>query len=139
MGNNNGYGVVAAQAGYSNDDVSAGYYESGVLGGGYSGVIGFSKAANGFGVFGHASRVRRHGGPGTTDATNGWAVVSLSGAGNGVSISTPAGKVGLTVAGGTKNAVVATADGARCSMPKRPPVSGSPTTGSRPSKMETPR
>jgi hypothetical protein len=50
---------------------------------------------------------------GSTSSPDGWAGNFLSDAGNGIYVSVPAGKAGLNVAAGTKNAVVATADGAR--------------------------
>ena len=50
---------------------------------------------------------------GQVDSPAGWAGKFTSEVGNGVYISVPAGKAGLNVAAGTKNAVVATSDGAR--------------------------
>lgn len=49
---------------------------------------------------------------GVIQDADGWAGM-FSGVGNGVRVSVPAGKVGLEVLGGTKNAVVHTEDGAR--------------------------
>jgi hypothetical protein len=68
-----------------------------------SGVYGWAGAATGenYAIFGK------------TESVDGWAGYFLATRGNGVYISAAAGKVGLNVAGGTKNAVVATADGAR--------------------------
>lgn len=49
-----------------------------------------------------------------TTSGSGWAgSFDATGSGNGVYISTPAGTTGLTVSGGSKNAVVATSEGAR--------------------------
>lgn len=50
---------------------------------------------------------------GFTNSANGWAGVFGTDYGNGVQISTPGGKTGLSVSGGTKNAVVRTDDGSR--------------------------
>ena len=77
--------------------------------------MGESVSTGGRGAFGYASSPT--GSPtgifGTVRSPDGWAGAFVSSAGNGVLISVPKGKVGLTVARGTKNAVVPTADGAR--------------------------
>jgi len=96
---NEGVPVVGIQTGYTMDDISA-LQEPGGYFGGKNGVIGLTKELGGFAVCGF-----------TLDGS-GWAGY-FSSAGNGVAIDTPGGKIGLTVAGGTKNALVATADGAR--------------------------
>jgi hypothetical protein len=77
------------------------------------GVYGRTESSNGLGVFGLASAST--GGPiavkGQVNAPNGWTGVFYTGAGNGVYVSAP--KTGLTVAAGSKNAVVRTGDGSR--------------------------
>ncbi len=93
------------------------------------GVQGWAKAATGstFGVYGVVDSVSGNGVrgwaratsgecaavTGRVDSPDGWAGRFTSEAGNGVYISVPGGKAGLNVAAGTKNAVVATHDGAR--------------------------
>ncbi len=110
------FGVVGLQTGYSVSDLdTAAYWESAGLFGGRNGVVGLTKDDSGWGVFGlhDASSGGGTGVVGTTVSPDGWAARFTTGAGNGVYIGAPAGKVGLNVAGGTKNAVVATDDGAR--------------------------
>jgi len=107
-----GYGVYGTSSG---DGVyGAGAY-NGVSGLGPTGVHGETSVTGGYGVHGYS-------GPdtgasyaifGVTNSTTGWAGYFLSSPGNGVHITSNASKVGLEVVGGTKNAVVRTADGAR--------------------------
>jgi len=87
--------VAGLQSGYTLDDLGL-WSPPGGLFGGQNGVIGIGTT----GVLG------------LTDSDSGWAGM-FTGDGNGVRISTQAGKVGLEVLGGTKNAVVGTTDGAR--------------------------
>ena len=79
------------------------------------GVYGLSKSTKGRGVFGNANATSGNttGVYGATSSPNGWAGKFTSAYGNGVYISVPAGKTGLNVAGGSKNGIVPTADGAR--------------------------
>jgi hypothetical protein len=93
------------------------------------GVFGYANNANGL-TYGVAGRSDSPGGRGLSGynaaltgnsagiygdvrSPNGWAGKFITPYGNGVYISTPAGKTGLNVLGGTKNAVVPTADGSR--------------------------
>jgi hypothetical protein len=96
---NNGMPVVGIQTGYTTGDI-LGWYQPGGYFGGKNGVIGLTEEHDGFGVFGMAKD------------TSAWAGYFTS-SGHGVSISTPAGKTGLTVLGGLKSALVATTAGAR--------------------------
>jgi hypothetical protein len=79
------------------------------------GVYGTSESENGRGIYGFASYGSGDatGVQGEVNSPDGWAGRFTSSAGNGVFISVPAGKAGLNVASGSKNAVVPTADGAR--------------------------
>jgi hypothetical protein len=95
-----GIPVVGTQVGYSTGDLPGGGYKPGGYFGGRNGVIGITKEVNGNAVWGISRHATAYAGRFTGD-------------GHGVSISTPAGKTGLTVSGGTKAALVATADGAR--------------------------
>ena len=117
------YGYASATRGtnYGVYGVSESSDGRGVLGqvnsatGATFGVYGFTKSTSGRGVYGYSAA--------TTGDTQGvwgraayprvWADKFTSSYGNGVYISAPAKKTGLTVAKGTKNAVVPTADGAR--------------------------
>ena len=92
------FAVVGLQSGYDLADLGSWSHPGGFFGG-TIGVIGLSKSG-GTGVMG------------LTDDADGWSAM-FTGVGNGVRISTPATKVGLEVIGGSKNAVVGTADGAR--------------------------
>jgi len=78
-------------------------------------VLGNVDSAAGYGVVGWARSTTGETNAiwGLVDSPDGWAGRFTSKAGNGVYISVPAGKAGLNVAAGTKNAVVATSDGAR--------------------------
>jgi hypothetical protein len=99
-GNVERYGVVGLHPNYTLADLPEGYFEAGGVFGGENGVTGFSKRNFGYAVWGYAS------------GTSSWAG-SFWGLANGVQVSSPSGSTGLSVAGGTKNAVVATAEGAR--------------------------
>jgi hypothetical protein len=92
--------VVGVQSGYSRSDLE-GYSPAGGSFCGANGVIGLTKMAVGYGVLGISQNASAYAG------------AFYSPVGNGVGISTPGGKIGLSVAGGSKSAVVATADGAR--------------------------
>ena len=97
---NTGFAVVGKHPGYDvAADIGSWAHPAGYFGG-RIGVIGYSKDAGGTGVLG------------LLDDENGWAGMFISN-GNGVRISVPAGKVGLEVIDGTKNAVVRTDDGMR--------------------------
>jgi len=96
---NPGFGVAGLHPGYDAGDLGSWAHPAGYFGG-MIGVIGLSKDSGGTGVLG------------LIDDATGWAGM-FTGIGNGVRISVPAGKVGLEVIGGTKNAVVGTEDGAR--------------------------
>jgi hypothetical protein len=79
------------------------------------GAMGVSESRGGIGALGYASA-----GSGTTYAIygetrspDGWAGGFFSDHGHGVYVSVPSGNPGYLVDGGTKNAVVATDDGAR--------------------------
>lgn len=98
-GSNNGMPMVGLQTGCTTDDI-LGWYQPGGYFGGKNGVIGLTKEHDGFAVFG----IGRH--------ESAWAGYFIS-TGHGVSISAATGKVGLTVMGGSKSALVATTDGAR--------------------------
>ena len=97
----NGYGVTGFQFGYSTFDNYL--WESGGLFGGRNGVIGITKEPGGFAVIGLD----------LSTSTTSWTGEFRSESGNGVRISTPVGQTGLTIAGGSQKAVVATDDGAR--------------------------
>jgi hypothetical protein len=110
------FGVVGFQTGYSVSDFDTGaYWESGGLFGGRNGVVGLTKEGDGWGVFGLHDHSSGDGAgiKGATLSPNGWSGSFVTGAGNGVYISTPGGKTGLNVASGTKSAVVSASDGAR--------------------------
>jgi hypothetical protein len=94
-----GIGVVGKQLGYTADESPGGYLPAGYFGG-KNGVVGLTKEHAGWGVVGVSKSPTAYAGRFISD-------------GDGVLISTPAGKTGLSVSGGNKLAVVATADGAR--------------------------
>jgi hypothetical protein len=100
MANSDGIPVAGVQTDCSTADIE-GYYEPGGYFGGGNGVIGLTKTLSGYGVLGLCQHATSYAGG------------FYSTVGHGVSISTPAGKIGLSVSGGTKSALVATADGAR--------------------------
>ena len=98
------FGVIGIQDGYdTSDTVNLNYWQSGGFFGGRNGVVGVTKESGGFAVFGYNQ----------ASADFGWAGRFIADDANGVWISTPADQTGLTVSGGSKNAVVATGDGAR--------------------------
>jgi hypothetical protein len=120
-----GIGVVGLQAG-GYDDLGA-YYAPGGYFGSRNGLLGATDYSNGGGVIGikhesggaavaghhYADSGDTRGVEGYTTSPDGWAGYFFTAAGNGVYISAPPGKIGLNVASGTKNAVVATDDGSR--------------------------
>ncbi len=79
------------------------------------GVWGVSGSGTGRGLFGYANHPTgdNAGVYGQTDSTGGWAGKFVTSTGNGVYISVPAGKAGLTIVGAPKPAVVRTDDGSR--------------------------
>ena len=97
-----GYGVTGFQSSYSTFD-NGSWWESGGLFGGRNGVIGITEEDGGYAVFGQNNGI----------GTGGWAGAFQAENGNGVWVTTPVGQVGLSVSGGSKNAVVGTDDGAR--------------------------
>lgn len=110
-----GYGVAGFQTGYSTGDTGT-YWKSGGLFGGRNGVIGISKEPGGYGVLGWNKATTGNtsiGVRGVTDSSTGWAGYFYTSAGNGVYISTPSGKTGLQVIGGSKSAVVRAEGGSR--------------------------
>jgi hypothetical protein len=107
-----GIGVVGVQTTYSPSDTIL--WRPGGLFGGRNGVIGISKESGGYGLYGQnqsASGDYSIGVYGESSSATGWAGYFWNGVGNGVYVSGGSGKVGLTVAGGSKNAVVATDEG----------------------------
>jgi hypothetical protein len=115
------YGYTASQDGFPVAGVEYGafgwdgaWWEPAGFFTGRNGVIGYSDA-NGYGVI--AEHVATSGsGAGlfaSTRSPDAYSGRFWTSYGHGVSISTPGGKVGLSVSGGTKNAVVAAEDGAR--------------------------
>ena len=109
----NGAGVQGNASGIESTGV-AGYCaaESGVAA---YGVYGDSASTEGVGVVGWATATSgsTSGVAGAVASPDGWAGKFSSDTGNGVYISVPAGKAGLNVVAGTKNAVVSTPSGAR--------------------------
>lgn len=99
-GSTSSSGVVGAQSGYSAAD-NVTYWDPGGFFGGRNGVIGLTRADNGYGVLGY-----------DRSAAGGWAGHFESDNGSGVYASVPSGHVGLNT-NGTKPAVVNTDDGAR--------------------------
>jgi hypothetical protein len=93
--------VIGVQTNYSEADLGV-YSMPGGLFGGINGVVGITKASNGYAVFGR-----------DRSSLGGWAGSFFSDHGAGVQISVPSGNTGLTVSSGTKNAVVATDEGSR--------------------------
>jgi hypothetical protein len=102
-GSTDGMGVVGVQTDHFWSDISMyGNYTPGGLFGGRNGIIGYTKTYNGYAVMGRS----------ISSNTSSWAGYFVS-AGSGVYIYAPSGYTGLTVAGGTKNALVRTDDGGR--------------------------
>jgi hypothetical protein len=93
--------IVGVQSGYSESDLG-GFYRPGGLFGGRNGVVGITREDFGYGAFGWDK-----------STNGGWAGYFESQNGNGLYVSTPAGHIGLQVAGGTKNAVVRTTEDSR--------------------------
>ncbi len=109
-----GAGVAGFRSGYSPADQTLFWIPGGQFGGN-NGVVGLSKTDGGYGVIGWNKATTGSwsiGVYGDTDSPSGWAGYFAS-SGNGVYVSTPAGKSGLSVVGGTKSGVVATDDGSR--------------------------
>ncbi len=106
--------VVGVQQNYSTADWSL--WDPGGLFGGRNGVVGVSKEPDGYGVVGAnlaTSGYNSRGVYGRTNSPDGWAGFFHTGSGNGLYVSAPTGKIGLSVASGTKNAVVGTDQGSR--------------------------
>jgi hypothetical protein len=106
------YGVI----GYSESTSGRGVYGYAASSSGEAyGVMGVNQSTGGRGVVGYAGATsgESYGIYGETRSPDGWAGGFFSDDGNGVLIVVPTDKVGLNVAGGTKNAVVSTDDGAR--------------------------
>lgn len=103
-------GVIGIQTGYLTSDFS-GYWNPGGFFGGRNGVIGVTKEVGGYGVFGVAKADNSFGISGLNNATSGYAGYFYSSITNGVYIYSPIGTTALSVAGGTKNAVVETDEG----------------------------
>jgi hypothetical protein len=103
-------GVAYGVYGRSNSSSGTGVYASGIRYGSQS----FASSTSGDAVYARATATS---GPAyainaRTESPDGWAGVFTS-AGNGVYISTPNNKTGLTVVGGSKNAAVPTTQGER--------------------------
>ncbi|MCP4538240.1 MAG: hypothetical protein GY832_13960 [Chloroflexi bacterium] len=110
------FGIAGFQAGYSLSDFTPGaYWESAGFFGGRNGVVGYTKESSGWGIYGlhDADSGSGAGIKGNTLSPDGWSGSFSTGAGNGVYVSTPGGKTGLSVVGGTKSAIVSASDGAR--------------------------
>jgi len=111
----NGAAVVGLQAGTSIASKTVFWMPAGLFMG-QNGVVGMSTTPGGHGVAGWAAGASSQGagvfGEATGSASN-WAGRFYTDSSQGVYISAPAGHVGLNVASGTKNAVVATDEGAR--------------------------
>jgi hypothetical protein len=88
---------------------------AGVYGEGLNGVVGRSSTSLAAAVYGQntATSGITYGVYGTADSPDSWSGYFRTVAGNGVYISTPAGRIGLTVVSGTKNAAVHTDSGSR--------------------------
>jgi len=99
-GSSNSFGVVGLQTGYSTSDLG-GWFKPGGFFGGMNGVVGVTKANGGYGVLGEDQSL-----------SGGWAGYFRSYNGGGVFITVPDGNVGINT-NGTKNAVIATNEGAR--------------------------
>jgi hypothetical protein len=107
-----GIGAVGLQTTYSTSDT--GLWKPGGFFGGRNGVIGISKEEGGYGLYGQNQSTTGNysiGIYGESSSATGWAGYFSNSAGNGLYVSGASGKVGLTVAGGSKNAVVATDEG----------------------------
>lgn len=110
----NAIAVVGVQQNYSTGDLS--FWEPGGFFGGSNGVVGVSKRIGGYGLAGMnqaTSGANSNGVYGITSSPDGWAGYFYTYAGNGLYVSAPDGKVGLSVASGTKNAAVRTDEGSR--------------------------
>jgi hypothetical protein len=101
-------------SGYGLNDAAPFWKPAGLFGG-RNGVTGVTKDTNGVGVVARCAATSGSGCRGINAVTKspaGWAG-RFEGDGNGIYVTVPAGKKGLQVASGTKNAVVATSDGSR--------------------------
>jgi hypothetical protein len=94
--------VVGTQRYLSSGDLPSKFWRPGGLFYNRNGVIGMTKEEWGYGTVGY-----------NMSTTNGWAGWFESANADGVHITTPAGRTGLSVAGGTKSAVVPTTEGDR--------------------------
>jgi hypothetical protein len=111
-----GIAVAGFQTGYEISDLGALYSPAGLFAG-RNGVVGISKTQGGYGVVAWnkdtGTSSFSYGLFARTDAPNAYSGFFYAATGNGIMISTPVGKTGLTVSGGSKNAAVLTADGTR--------------------------
>lgn len=109
-----GVGVAGFKSGYSPADLSAWSWWPGGLFGGDDGVIGITKAPDGYALVGLSKATTGYGRGifASCQSPSCWAGW-FSSSGDGVRVSTPAGKTALAVLGGTKSGVVATDDGSR--------------------------
>jgi hypothetical protein len=105
-------GVWGTSGTYAESELG-GYWRPGGFFAGRNGVVGITKTAVGYAVLGWAKVDNSYAIYGRADGPNSWAGYFTAGDGNGVYISADASKTGLTVAGGSKNAVVPTDDGSR--------------------------
>jgi hypothetical protein len=111
-----GIAVGGFQTGYSVGDQNA-YWAPGGMFGGRNGIIALSKTPGGYGVIAWnkdtSTDAFSYGLWAQTDAPNAYCGRFNTFSGHGVYISTPAGKTGLIVTGGSKNAAVPTTEGTR--------------------------
>jgi hypothetical protein len=114
VNNTVGHAVGGFQTGYSAGDLTFLWSPAGLFGG-RNGVIGLSKTPGGYGVIAWnkdtSNDSQSYGLYAQTDAPNAYTGRFFTSSGHGISISTPAGKTGLTVSGGSKNAAVPTTEG----------------------------
>jgi hypothetical protein len=109
-----GLGVVGVKEGYTLADLGS-YYTPGGFFAGENGATGVTKENTGYGLFGWAQNSTgvSRAVYGRNDSEDGWAGYFWSSSGSGIFVSSHADSPGLTVAGGTKDAVVRTDDGSR--------------------------
>jgi hypothetical protein len=111
-----GIAVAGFQTDYGIND-QASFWQPAGLFAGRNGIIGLTKTPGGYGIIAWNKDVgtstQSTGLYARTEAPNSYCGMFITSAGNGVLISTPAGKTGLTVSGGSKNAAVPTEDGTR--------------------------
>ena len=96
------YGVIGLQQGNSTADLPSSFWKAGGFFAGDNGVTGVTTTNGGYAVLGFDD-----------SDLGGYAGRFRSESGGGVWISTPPGNTGLTVVGGSKNAVVPTSKGER--------------------------